>query len=48
VLDENGQLLANSGPFSVYNFTFDHVYDQYATQQSVYEVTARGAVYATH
>lgn len=44
VLDENGQLLANPGPFSTHTFVFDHVYDQTSSQKKVFETTARGVV----
>ena len=44
VLDEQGQLLANPGPFSTHSFVFDHVYDQNASQKKVFETTARGVV----
>ena len=44
VLDDNGQLLTNPGPYATHTFVFDHVYDQNATQKAVYETTARAVV----
>lgn len=35
VLDENGQLLTNPGPYSTHSFVFDHVYDQSSSQKKV-------------
>ena len=44
VVDENGQLLTNPGPYSVHSFVFDHVYDQSSSQKKVFETTARTVV----
>ena len=44
VFDEDGQLKSNPGPFSTHSFMFDHVYDQNATQKSVFDTTARTVV----
>ena len=44
VIDENGNALANPGPFSTHRYMFDHVYDQGASQKRVYETTARTVV----
>ena len=44
VLDEEGQLLANPGPYSTHSFMFDYVYDQNSTQKKVYDTTARPVV----
>ena len=44
VVDNEGNLLANPGPYSTYSFAFDYVYDPYCTQEKVYETTARTVV----
>lgn len=44
VVDEQGQVLANPGPFSAHTLFFDHVYDQYASQKKVFDTTARSVV----
>lgn len=44
VLDENGQIVANPGPYSTHSFVFDHVYDEQSSQKKVYETTARSVV----
>lgn len=44
VLDEDGQVVANPGPYATHTFVFDYVYDQYSTQKKVYETTARTVV----
>ena len=44
VVDEHGQALATPGPYSSHSFVFDHVYEQGASQKSVYETTARAVV----
>lgn len=44
VLDERGELLANTGPYSTFSFFFDYVYDEGANQKKVYENTARTVV----
>jgi hypothetical protein len=44
VVDASGQLLANPGPYTTYSFMFDYVYDQYSSQEKVYETTARTVV----
>lgn len=44
VVDNDGNLLANPGPHNIYSYTFDQVYDQYSTQEAVYETTARAVV----
>jgi len=49
VLDErdgasNGGATTQGGPYRTHVFTFDYVYDQYATQRKVYETTARPVV----
>jgi hypothetical protein len=35
VLDDDGSLINAHGPYSTHVFTFDHVYDQNATQKKV-------------
>ena len=44
VLDEEGQVVANPGPYSTHSFVFDFVYDESCVQQKVYETTARTVV----
>ena len=44
VLDADGNLLANPGPYSTHTFAFDYVYDQNAGQKKVYDNTARTVV----
>ena len=44
VIDENGNVIPNPGPFSTHRYIFDHVYDQSASQKRVYETTARTVV----
>ena len=44
VFDEDGQPFAKPGPFSTHSFVFDHVYDQNASQKSVFETTTRTVV----
>jgi len=44
VMDEDGNVLANPGPYSTHSFVFDYVYDQHCTQKKVYETTARTVV----
>lgn len=44
VLDQNGNILANTGPYSTHSFMFDHVYDESSSQKKVYETTARTVV----
>ena len=44
VVDSDGNVLANPGPYTTYSFTFDYVYDQYSNQEKVYETTARNVV----
>lgn len=44
VLDEEGNLLPNPGPYTTYTFTFDYCYDQYSSQAKVFETTARHVV----
>ena len=44
VLDQNGNVLANTGPYSTHSFVFDHVYDENSSQEKVYETTARTVV----
>lgn len=44
VLDDQGQVVANPGPYVTHTFVFDHVYNQHATQKQVYETTARTVV----
>lgn len=44
VVDSEGQVLANPGPYSTYSFVFDYVYDQSCSQEKVYETTARNVV----
>jgi kinesin family protein 3/17 len=44
VLDENGNVIANPGQYNTHCFTFDHVYDENASQKRVYETTARQVV----
>lgn len=44
VLDEDGNVIANPGPYVAHTFAFDHVYDQTASQKKVFETTARTVV----
>eukprot|EP01038_Epipyxis_sp_PR26KG_P009987 gene9987-13438_t len=44
VLDQDGQVIANPGPYVTHTFIFDYVYDQNSTQKKVYETTARTVV----
>lgn len=44
VVDERGQALATPGPYSSHSFVFDHVYEQNASQKTVFETTARAVV----
>eukprot|EP01039_Chlorochromonas_danica_P003770 gene3770-4120_t len=44
VVDGDGNVVANPGPYTTYTFTFDYVYSQYCTQEKVYETTARTVV----
>ncbi|KAJ1402313.1 P-loop containing nucleoside triphosphate hydrolase protein, partial [Ochromonadaceae sp. CCMP2298] len=44
VLDEEGQVVANPGPYTTHTFVFDYVYDQTCTQRQVYETTAKPVV----
>ena len=44
MLDEKGELLQNTGPYSTFSFFFDYVYDESANQKKVYENTARSVV----
>lgn len=44
VIDEDGQVVANPGPYSTHSFVFDYVYGQNSTQKKVYETTARSVV----
>lgn len=44
VVDQDGNPLANPGPFTTYSFMFDYVYDQFSSQEKVYETTARNIV----
>lgn len=44
VLDQDGQVLTNPGPYATHSFVFDYVYDQNSTQRKVYETTARNVV----
>jgi hypothetical protein len=44
VIDENGNAIANPGPYTTHRYMFDHVYDQSASQKRVYETTARTVV----
>lgn len=44
VLDDDGQVVANPGPYATHSFVFDYVYDQSCTQKKVYETTARTVV----
>jgi kinesin family protein 3/17 len=44
VLDQDGQVLANPGPYTTHTFMFDYVYDQSSNQKKVYETTARTVV----
>lgn len=44
VMDQDGNVLANPGPYSTHSFVFDYVYDQNCTQKKVYETTARNVV----
>lgn len=44
VMDENGQISNNPGPYITHSFVFDNVYDQNSTQKQVYESTARTVV----
>jgi len=44
VMDENGQISANPGPYITHSFVFDHVYDQRSSQKHVFDTTARTVV----
>lgn len=44
VLDSDGNLLANPGPYATHTFAFDYVYDQNAGQKKVYDNTAKTVV----
>ena len=44
VLDDQGQLLSNPGPWTTHTFMFDHVYDEKSTQLYVYDNTAKNVV----
>lgn len=44
VLDERGELLSNTGPYTSHSFVFDYVYDQSSSQKKVYETSARTGV----
>lgn len=44
VVDTDGNVLTNPGPYTTYSFTFDYVYDQFSNQEKVYETTARNVV----
>lgn len=44
VLDSEGNLLANPGPYTTYSFMFDYCYDIYSNQAKVYDTTARSVV----
>lgn len=44
VIDDQGQLVANPGPYSIHTFFFDHVYDEAASQRKVFDNTARDVV----
>jgi kinesin family protein 3/17 len=44
VLDAEGNLLPNPGPYTTYTFTFDYCYDQYSNQSKVFDTTARHVV----
>jgi hypothetical protein len=44
VVDSDGNMLVNPGPFTAYSFTFDYVYSEYCNQEKVYATTARSVV----
>ncbi len=44
VLDEDGQMLQNPGPYSTQQYMFDYVYDQSSSQKKIYDTTARSVV----
>ena len=44
IVDDHGELLANTGPYTSHSFVFDHVYDQLSSQKKVYDTTARTVV----
>lgn len=44
VLDDQGQIMTNPGPYSTHSFVFDYVYDQNASQKQVFDTTARTVV----
>ena len=44
VLDEEGNLLSNPGPYVTYSFMFDYCYDPMCSQAKVYDTTARPVV----
>lgn len=44
VVDSEGNVLANPGPYTTYSFMFDYVYDEHTTQEKVYATTARTIV----
>lgn len=43
-LDTGNSYQTYTGPYSTHRFTFDHVYDQNCSQQTVYDNTAKGVV----
>lgn len=44
VLDQDGNVVANPGPYVTQTFVFDYVYDQASSQRKVFDTTARGVV----
>ena len=44
IVDDHGEILANTGPYTSHSFVFDHVYDQNSSQKKVFETTARTVV----
>jgi hypothetical protein len=44
VVDSEGNVLTNPGPFTVYSFTFDYVYSPSCNQEKVFDTTARHVV----
>ena len=44
IIDEQGEILANTGPYNGHSFVFDHVYDQNSSQKKVFDTTARTVV----
>lgn len=46
-MGSNGMISSDGMLYSTYRFTFDHVYDQHATQDNVYNQSAKAVVLST-